>query len=85
MIIYIKWVSCVSKTVSDILWTDPFQVCEMGNHESVQTWWKEYNWKYVGRIAEWMSDISDSEVLVMFIMLDGEGNVRNISERLKIV
>jgi hypothetical protein len=35
----------------------------------------------VCRIAEGMSVVSDNEVLVMFVTLDGEDPARNISER----
>jgi hypothetical protein len=35
--------------------------------------------------SETMSVVSDSEVLVMFVTLDGEGTARNISEWHKII
>jgi hypothetical protein len=43
-----------------------------------------HNWKCVGRTAEGMSDVCESEVLVMFVTLDGDGTARNISGRLRI-
>jgi len=39
----------------------------------------------VGRTAEWVSAVSDSEVLVMFVTVDGEITARNISVRHKMV
>ena len=38
----------------------------------------------VGRTLVELSVVSDSEVLVMFVTLDGEDSGRNISERHKI-
>jgi hypothetical protein len=38
----------------------------------------------VGRILEGLSVVSDSEVLVMFVTLDGEYLGKNISERQKM-
>ena len=35
----------------------------------------------VGRTAEGVKVVSDSEVLVMFVRVEGEGTARNISER----
>jgi hypothetical protein len=35
--------------------------------------------------AEGVSVVSESEVLIMFVKLDGEGTTRNISERHKIL
>jgi len=39
----------------------------------------------VCRPAEWRSVVSESEVLVMFVTVDGERTVRNILKRHKIV
>jgi hypothetical protein len=38
-----------------------------------------------GRTAEWVSVVSNSEVLVMFVTVDGEGTARNVSVRHKIL
>ena len=39
----------------------------------------------VGRTAEGVEVVSDSEVLVVFVTPDGEGTARNISERHKMM
>ena len=39
----------------------------------------------IGSTAEGVEDVSDSELLVVFVTPDGEGTARNISERHKIV
>ena len=46
---------------------------------------KKYGYIRICRRAEKLSDVSDSEVLVMFVTPDGEGTARNISEWHKIV
>jgi hypothetical protein len=38
-----------------------------------------------GRTAEGLSVVSDSEVLVVFVILDGEGAARGVAERHKII
>jgi hypothetical protein len=37
------------------------------------------------RTAEWVSVVSDSEGLVMFVTPDGEGTARNISKTHKVI
>ena len=39
----------------------------------------------IGRTAEGVEVVSDSEVLVAFVTLDGEGTARSTSERHKIM
>jgi hypothetical protein len=58
-----------------------------GKNEIAQMLCKQYmgSWTCVCRTADGVSVVSDSEVVVMFVTVDGEDPARNISERHKIV
>jgi hypothetical protein len=52
----------------------------MRNNECAQTWCKFDNRMCVGRTAQWMGDMCDSEMFDMFATLDVAGPSRNIAQ-----
>jgi hypothetical protein len=54
---------------------------EIGNNGSAQNFSNEWNWTSVGTTAVVVTDISDTEVLVMFVTFDGKSFAKYISER----
>jgi hypothetical protein len=53
------------------------------NNESAQTCCKLYSWNVVCWVEGGVSFMSESEVLVMFVITDGESTARNFSEDIK--